>query len=347
MATIKQVAELAGVSIGTVSHVITGSVPVSKGLREKVQAAVRELDYYPNHVARSLKTRRTRTLGIIVPDLTIPFFPQVIRGAEAAALQRNYSLIAVNSDDNAAREKDLLALLRSQRVDGILLVVAAGTVPAERASEIRNSGVSLVYLDRIPEGVQADSVSVDNSAAADLGVTHLISIGHRRIAIVTGSLSLRNEQERLRGYERALRRAGLSRQDKLVWEGNFRTEDVAAICRERLCNSRDRPTAVFATNGPTGLGVLRAFRDCRLRTPDDIGFVTFDELTIDDLFTPSVTAIVQPAYEIGFRAAEILIKRIEEGHVRGRPITARFPARLEIRESSSFVRSSGARGRNR
>jgi DNA-binding LacI/PurR family transcriptional regulator len=116
---------------------------------------------------------------------------------------RNYSLTAVNSDDNTAREKDLLTLLRSQRVDGILLVVAAGTVPAERASEIRNPDVSLVHLDRIPEGAQADSVSVDN-AAADLGVTRLISIGHRRIAIVTGSLSLRNEQDRLQEYERAL-----------------------------------------------------------------------------------------------------------------------------------------------
>ena len=126
MSTIKQVAELAGVSIGTVSHVITGSVPVSKRLRTKVQAAILELDYYPNHVARSLKTSKTRTLGIVVPDLTIPFFPRVIRGAEEAALERRYSLIAVNSDDNAGRERELLSLLRSQRVEGILLVVAAG-----------------------------------------------------------------------------------------------------------------------------------------------------------------------------------------------------------------------------
>jgi DNA-binding LacI/PurR family transcriptional regulator len=347
MSTIKQVAELAGVSIGTVSHVITGSVQVSKRLRAKVQVAIRELDYYPNHVARSLKTSKTRTLGIIVPDLTIPFFPRVIRGAEAAALQRNYSLIAVNSDDNDAREKELLALLRSQRVEGILLVVAAGAAPIARASGIKDSGVALVYLDRIPEGLLADSVSVDNSAAADMGVSHLISMGYRSIAIVTGSLSLRNEQERLQGYRQALRRAGIKQPASLIWEGNFRPEDVTAICRERLCNSRARPTAVFSTNGPTGLGVLRALRDCQLKTPDDIGFVTFDELTVDDLFTPSVTAVVQPAYEIGFRAAEILIQRIEEGHVRGGTITARLPAKLEIRESSCLVESAHrGRGNN-
>src|ERR1041385_8010569 len=124
MATIKEVAELAGVSIGTVSHVLTGSTQVSKRLRTKVEDAIRELDYHPNHVARSLKTSRTRTLGIIVPDMTIPFFPKVIRGAESAALTRGYSLLAVNSGDDCERQKELLSLLRSQRVEGILLVVA-------------------------------------------------------------------------------------------------------------------------------------------------------------------------------------------------------------------------------
>src|SRR6266567_7152014 len=125
MPTIREVADLAGVAVGTVSHVITGSVPVSEPLRKKVQAAIRELDYHPNHVARSLKTSRTRTLGIIVPDLTIPFFPQVIRGAETAARQRGYSLIAVNSTDSPERQSELLSMLRSQRVEGILLVIAA------------------------------------------------------------------------------------------------------------------------------------------------------------------------------------------------------------------------------
>src|SRR5258707_13715099 len=125
MPTIKEVADLAGVAVGTVSHVINGSVPVSELLKRKVQAAIRELDYHPNHVARSLKTSKTRTLGIIVPDMTIPYFPKVIRGAESAARLRNYSVIAVNSDDNNRRQKDLLSLLRSQRVQGILLVIAA------------------------------------------------------------------------------------------------------------------------------------------------------------------------------------------------------------------------------
>src|SRR5256885_566457 len=140
MPTIKEVADLAGVAVGTVSHVINGSVPVSELLKRKVNAAIRELDYHPNHVARSLKTSRTRTLGIIVPDMTIPYYPRVIRGAEAAARERNYSLIAVNSDDDHDRQKDLLSLLRSQRVEGILLAVSAGPTPLTQISRLISAG---------------------------------------------------------------------------------------------------------------------------------------------------------------------------------------------------------------
>jgi len=141
MSTIKAVADLAGVSVGTVSHVITGSVPVSDPLRNKVNAAIRELDYHPNHVARSLKTSRTGTLGIIVPDLTVSFFPQVIRGAEAAARDRGYTLIAVNSDDDGDRQKELLSILRSQRAEGILLAVAAAPAPVAQITRMMQAGI--------------------------------------------------------------------------------------------------------------------------------------------------------------------------------------------------------------
>jgi DNA-binding LacI/PurR family transcriptional regulator len=336
MPTIKQVADLAGVAVGTVSHVITGSVPVSEPLRLKVQAAIRELDYHPNHVARSLKTSKTRTLGIIVPDMTIPYFPKVIRGAEAAARERNYSLIAVNSDDSATRQRELLSLLRSQRVEGILLVMAAAPTPMTQISGIVGAGIGLVCLDRIPDRFQVDSVSVEDVSAAELGVDHLISVGHRRIATVTGPLSLKNERQRLLGYEQALRRAGLAVENELIWSGNLRSEDVEAICRERLADPVHRPDAIFATNGPTGLGVLRALRGCELRTPEDIAFATFDELTVDDLFLPAITTVVQPAYDIGFRAAEILLQRIEEGFAGNEAITIRLPASLKIRDSSGL-----------
>jgi DNA-binding LacI/PurR family transcriptional regulator len=335
MPTIKEVADLAGVSVGTVSHVITGSVHVSESLKLKVEAAIRNLDYHPNHVARSLKTSRTRTLGIIVPDMTINFFPQIIRGAETAARQRGYSLIAVNSADSAERQSELLSLLRSQQVEGILLVIAAASAPANQMSRMVEAGIPVVCVDRIPEKVPVDSVSVEDLSAAEMAVDHLIAMGYRRIAIVTGPVSLRNEQRRLLGYEKALKRAGIRRSDALIWHGSLRPKDVQVMCRDRLSDTVNRPDAIFCTNGPTALGALRGLRDCGLRTPDDIGFATFDDLTVDDIFRPGITTVVQPAYEIGSRAAEILLERIEQGKNRTEArLTVRLPATLKVRESS-------------
>jgi DNA-binding LacI/PurR family transcriptional regulator len=332
--TIKRVAKLAGVSVGTVSHVITGSVPVTEPLRLKVEAAIRELNYHPNHVARSLKTSKTRTLGIVIPDMTIPFFPQVIKGAEASARERGYVCIAVNSGDDGERQKELLSLLRSQRVEGILLVVASGPTPQTQISRILESGIPIVCLDRVPDRLRVDSVSVENSDAARMGLEHLLAMGHRQIAIATGPLALRNERQRLLGCKCAFEIVGMQIDENLVWEGNLRVEDVAAMCRERLAYRGARPQAIFCTNGPTALGALRAMRECGLETPRDIAFATFDELTIDELFLPSITTIVQPAYDIGFRAAELLLTRIDGEPADGTPITVRLPAILKIRDSS-------------
>jgi LacI family transcriptional regulator len=332
--SIKKVAEEAGVSVGTVSHVITGSVNVSESLRRKVQAAIRALNYHPNHVARSLKTSRTRTLGIVVPDLTIPFFPKVIQGAEDAARRRGYSMMAVNSGDDEARQKEILSLFRSQRVEGILLVMAAAPTPLKLISRTIDAGISVVFVDRIPDWVPVDSVCVENLEAAEMGVSHLIAMGARRIAAVTGPQGLKNEQRRLLGYRRALRRAGIPLDRSLIWEGNLRHEDVAALCRDRLANPAARPEALFATNGPTALGALRAMCDLGLKTPDDIAFVTVDEVAGNDLFRPGITTVVQPAYEIGFRAAELLLERIENPAARTQRIAVRLPARLIVRESS-------------
>jgi DNA-binding LacI/PurR family transcriptional regulator len=340
--TIKRVAKLAGVSVGTVSHVITGSVPVTDALRVKVEAAIRELNYHPNHVARSLKTSRTRTLGIVIPDMTIPFFPQVVSGAEAAARKRGYVLIAVNSGDDADRQKELLSLLRAQRVEGILLVVASAPTPHTQITRILEAGIPIVCCDRVPERLRVDSVSVENLEAGRLGFRHLLDLGHRRIAVVTGPLALRNEQQRLLGCRQAAEEGGVSLDEDLVWEGNLRVEDVAALCRDRLARP-GRPEAVLSTNGPTALGVLRAFRGCGLETPRHIAFATFDELTVDELFLPAITTILQPSYDIGFRAAELLLKRIEGKSAASAPMTVRLPAVLKIRESSSPREALAAR----
>jgi DNA-binding LacI/PurR family transcriptional regulator len=340
MSTIKQVADLAGVSIGTVSHVISGAVPVSDHLRRKVLAAIRTLDYHPNHIARSLKTSKTRTLGIVVPDLTIPFFPKLIRGAEATARKAGYSMIAVNSDDDAARQKEVMSLLRSQRVEGVLLVIAAGQGSLAQVPKLVDAGIPIVCLDRVPDHINVDSVCVEDCAAADMGVSHLLQNGHRRIAIITGPLALKNEQERLRGYRQALERAGVAVKESLIWEGDLQPENVAQLCRERLLDAGQRITALFTTNGVTGIGALRAIYACGWKTPDDIAFVTFDELTSENLFRPAITAVVQPAYEIGSRATEILLERIKGVNDSQSKVAIRLPATLHVRESSAPERDT-------
>ena len=271
MVTIREVANVAGVSIGTVSNVITSSVPVSNRLRRKVQAAIRQLNYHPNHIARSLKTHSTRTLGIVVPGMTVPHFSELVRGADAAAHAKGYSLIAVNSQDDGDRQRELLSMLRSQRVEGVLLVSAAGPAAANQIVRMAKAGLRLVCVDRVPDRVGVDNISVENIEAAKLGTDHLIEQGYRRIAVFTGPQTLKNERQRLRGYKLALDKAGLAIDQDLVWFGSFRPEDVAEMCRGRLGRGIPKPDAIFCTNGLVGLGVLRALRDYGLRIPDDMG----------------------------------------------------------------------------
>jgi DNA-binding LacI/PurR family transcriptional regulator len=193
-----------------------------------------------------------------------------------------------------------------------------------------------VCLDRLPIGLQIDSVCVNDCAGAEMGVSHLISQGHKRIAILTGPLSLANEQERLRGYKRALEQARIELDESLIWEGSLRQEEIIAICEKRLLRMKKRPSALFCTNGVTGMGALRGLAACGITTPDDIAFVTFDELTTDDFFRPAITSVVQPAYDIGYRATEVLLNRLAAAPSSMERTELRLPATLKIRESSDF-----------
>src|SRR5882757_2954252 len=196
--TQKELAKLAGVSSGPVSNVISGSTKVSERTKQKVLEAIRVLNYQPNLIARSLRTNRTRTLGIVIPDITIPFFPKIIRGAECAARERGYFLIVLDSEGSPDRESDMIALLRAQRVEGMLLVTASGQELTPERWNAFTSSFPVVCLDRLPVDLNVDSVCVDDTGAAEMAISHLVGLGHTQIAVITGPLTLRNEQERLR-----------------------------------------------------------------------------------------------------------------------------------------------------
>jgi DNA-binding LacI/PurR family transcriptional regulator len=340
----KELAKLAGVSAGTVSNVISGSTKVSERSRQKVLEAIRILNYQPNLIARSLRTNRTHTLGIVIPDITIAFFPKIIRGAECAAREKGYFLIVLDSEGSAQREGDMLALLRAQRVEGTLLVTASGKeLSSERMAQL-TSHSPVVCLDRLPMDLDVDSVCVDDCGAAEMAISHLVGMGHTRIAVVTGPLTLQNEQERLRGYRQALQKAGLPVQRSFIWNSSFEQQHVAGFCQHGLLQLAERPTALFATNGVTGLAALRSLYAVGLSTPKDFAFVTFDELTAEDFFRPGITSVVQPTFDMGHRAVEVLLRRIERGETKKPREKVRLPATLTVRESSNTPHVPPAKG---
>jgi len=331
MSTIVEVAKRASVSIATVSNVIRGTRQVSPELQERVQAAIKELDYYPNAIARGLKVKQTRMLGMIVPDITNPFFPGVIRGAEDTAFERDYFLVAANTDEQIGRERRLISALRTYRVDGLMLASAPGYDTSHIRSLIA-SGMSVVFLDRPVADVKADAVLLDNVRGARECVRHLIQQGHREIAVITGPLQAQNARERLQGYEEALRESDLPVSKSLVLEGDYRYESGHRLARQ-LIEGQTKATAIFVCNGVMTLGVLNAFEELGIICPQDIALATFDDLTIDHSAHSHLTAVVQPSYEMGARAASLLIDRIE-GKLSGDPVVVRIVPTLVVRDST-------------
>jgi DNA-binding LacI/PurR family transcriptional regulator len=341
--TQKELAKLAGVSSGTVSNVISGATNVSERSKQKVLDAIRILNYQPNLIARSLRTNRTRTLGIVVPDITIPFFPKIIRGAESAAREQGYFLIVLDSEGSSEREADMITLLRAQRVEGMLLVTAGSQELTPERLSASNGHFPVVCLDRLPSDLNVDSVCVDDCGASEMAISHLLSMGHTQIAAITGPLTLRNEQERLRGYRQALHQKNVPLQKSLIWSGSFEQDDVAKLCQNGMLRPAGRPTALFATNGVTGLAALRSLYSIGLSTPKDFSFVTFDEITAEDFFRPGITSVVQPTFDMGYRAVEVLLNRIEGGEDLPRK-KVRLPATIKVRESSSKPLAAGVSG---
>jgi LacI family transcriptional regulator len=331
MATIVEVAKRARSSTGTVSNVIRGTVRVSPALRARVEAAIRDLDFHPNEIARSLKVNQTYMLGMVLPDITNPFFPQIMRGAEDKALERGFLLVAANTDETIEREQRIVSALRSRRVDGILLAPTRG----KDINHIRKavaSGIPIVCLDRVPAGIKIDAVMLDNVRGAQDCVRHLTRTGYRSIAIITGSLELIVARERLRGYEQGLREAGIQVSKELILEGDFREGSGYQLAKELLLR-HERPSAILVSNGVMTFGVLRAFEELGVRYPEDVAIATFDDLVGDRAFHPRLTAVSQPGYDIGAQGVALLMDRIE-GKLTRKSIVLRVAPTLIVREST-------------
>lgn len=335
MATIKEVARRARVSVGTVSNVISGTSPVGAELRERVERAIRDLNYHPDHIARSLKSRRTNTLAIVISDITNPFFPLVVRGAEDAASQRGYLLTIFNTDDRFERERQIFSVLRMHRVDGVLVVVSPDSGRGTHLTDMIAAGVPVVCLDRVPPNVKVDSVLVDNVKGARICVRHLVGMGHRRIGAISGPRKLQTARDRLEGYRLALREAGIPYCAAMVREGDFRFESGYRMAKD-LCLSHPRPTALLAFNCTMGLGAYKAIQELALRCPEDVALAVFDDVPGGDVFRPQLTVVSQPAYDIGYRAADLLIQRLANRDGSDKPVSVTLDPELKIRQSTSL-----------
>lgn len=340
MATIKEVAKKAGVSVGTVSNVLRGSNKVAADLRDRVDRTIALMDYHPNHAARSLKTSQTHLLGMVISDLTNPFFPQLARGAEDAAIKQGYLVIALNSDDQLDREKRILSALRSRRVDGILLVVAPNGGDNTHIQAVIASKIPLVCLDRVPEGISVSSVATDALAGTEMCLRHLIAIGHRRIAMIGGELELQTAQHRLQGYKNMLAEAKIAIEPGLILTGDFRTASGYLLTKQLLLSGRN-PSAIFVANGMMALGALRAIKELGRQCPGDIALAVFDDVPGNGSFTPEVTAVVQPAYQIGYQGVELLLRQREAGEPKS-PVQIRLQAELRVGESTQLSRTNPA-----
>jgi len=332
--TIRDVARAAGVSPATAARALGGYGHASTAARRKVAESARSLGYRPNAVARALVSRATTTVGLVVGDIENPFFAAAARGLADVLDAHGYTVLLANADEDAERERRAVDALRARQVDGMVVVPAPGTAPAHLA-EVVAAGVPLVLLDRAVPGVQADSVLVRNAAGAEAAVAHLIGLGHRTIGVVSDLPQITSSAERIAGYRRALRDAGLPAPGGLVSIGGPTQADGEAAAR-RLLDRPDRPTAVFTANNFMTVGTLRAARSLGLRVPADVALVGFDDLDWTTLVEPPVTVVSQPVAELGRTAGERLLRRLSGDRTPPRRI--RLQARLIVRGSC------GARG---
>ena len=329
--TIRDVARVAGVSPMTVSRVINDSPRVKPETRERVAAAIAELGYVPNQLARGLTQQRTGTLALVVPDFTDPFFSLILRGAEDVARRAGYKVILCNTDGDLEREAEYLEDMVARRVEG-LLIAPVGDRSRGHLRLLGTHQVPFVLLDRAVPGVENDLVQGDSVDGARQLVTHLVALGHRRIAHVTESLEVSTARDRLRGYQEALAAAGIQYDPDLVAAGSAATVQGGHEAAQALLDLPERPSAIFAVNNLAAVGVIRALRARGLGCPGDVAVVCFDDIVLASLLQPFLTVMAQPAETFGTLAVQLLLDRLA-GRVTERRRRVVLPADLIVRQS--------------
>ncbi|KQV96891.1 LacI family DNA-binding transcriptional regulator [Rhizobacter sp. Root1221] len=332
MSTIKDVAQHAQVSVATVSHVINDTRFVSEATRERVQAAIAALRYVPSALARSLKSNRTHTIGMMIPNSSNPYFAEIIRGIEDTFYEAGFNVILCNSDDDPIKQSNYVRLLTEKQVDGLIVLSSGSDV--ELLDTLRAARMPQVVVDREIDDLAADLVEVNHEAGGFLATQHLIQLGHRRIACIAGPQGLSSARERVQGYRRALAEAGLTVDDRLLRSADFTSAGGHAAMTSLLemPHTARRPSAVFASNDLMAIGAICAAASRGLRIPGDVSVVGFDDIALAAHSNPPLTSVVQPKHQTGQLAAQLLLERIANpGRALQRTI---LQPKLLVRQSS-------------
>ncbi|ACB86245.1 LacI family DNA-binding transcriptional regulator [Natranaerobius thermophilus] len=314
MATIKDIAKKAGVSITSVSQVLNNKdMGIKEETKEKILAAARELDYKPNYLARGLITKKTNTLGLIIPDITNPFFPQVVRAIEDTANYQGYNMILCNTDDDVDKEKLYLRVLEEKCVDGIIFTSSTKSSKSY-LDHLENNDTPFVLLDRSFSGpLDFPKVYTDGYKGIKLAMNHLITRGHRDIAFLSGPETSQTAKDRLEGYRQALSEAGLTpeSESQLIYYGDYKALSGEQGIAE-LLDTNPHITAVVAANDLMAVGAMRTIKNRGLKIPEDISIIGFDNIQTSRLVDPPLTTVAQPSYQMGQMATDILIDMIEK-----------------------------------
>ncbi|MGD9155417.1 MAG: LacI family DNA-binding transcriptional regulator [Bacillota bacterium] len=309
MASIKEVAKEAGVSVATVSKILNYPDYSKAETRERVMATIKRLNYQPNHAARSMVNKRTGMIALIIPDVRNPFFTEVARGVEDAANKNNYRVMLCNTDEDPKKQQNYLQALQSRMVDGFIIAVASDD--CRQLKKIDRRQLPFVFIDRECRDYRADAVIVDNRDGALKAVRHLLGNGRRRVGFISGKRDTQTGRERLQGYREALTEAGIGLNPEMIKDGQFTCEGGYQAAKALLV-AADRPDALFVANNAMTIGVIRALTEARLRIPEEMALVCFDDAAWAEFFTPALTVIRQPTYTMGSLAGEILFQRIFE-----------------------------------
>lgn len=346
MANMKQIAQLAGVSLGTVSHVLNDTVRVREPLRQRVLDAVEATGYQPSQLARGLRREKTNILAMIIPDILNPFFPGVVRGVEDVAFANGFRLVLCNTDNDHEKEVVHLSALQTYLPSGVIVIPSDSSDLTVHAEAYQKAGAAVVVLDRLPRNWTGDSVTTNNLAGAANATAYLLGLGHRRLAAITGPLHLTNSRDRLKGFQRALKHAGVPQTAGYTQESSF--DRAGGYAKTKiLLRMVPRPTAILAFNDLIALGALMAIHEAKLHCPDDVSLIGFDGLDLTETTTPQLSSVYQSPYQMGAEGAKLVLERLEKRHTSARKVVLKTELRLRdsVGPPRTTKRATGAASR--